>query len=88
MRVFEFLMKVVNMFKRIINVTTSERFPFDTFYETKGQILCLRKGKGILSEIYSMISEMSIFSHKAIDSGCTEVFLLPKVLGVLQVFMT
>ena len=89
MRVFEFLMKVVNMFKRIINVTTSERFPFDTFYETKGQILCLRKWKGILlPEIYSMISEMSIFSHKAIDSGCTEVFLLPKLLGVLQVFMT
>ena len=88
-RVFEFLMKVVNMFKRIINVTTSERFPFDTFYETKGQILCLRKWKGILlPEIYSMISEMSIFSHKAIDSGCTEVFLLPKLLGVLQVFMT
>ena len=60
----------------------------EIFYEIKGQILCLRKGKGILSEIYSMISEMSIFSHKAIDSGCTEVFLLPKVLGVLQVFMT
>ena len=52
-------MKVVNMFKIIINVTTSERFPFDIFYETKGQILCLRKWKGILlPEIYFMISEI------------------------------
>ena len=49
------------MFERIINVTTSERFPFDIFYETKGQILCFRKGKKIFPEIYSMISEMSIF---------------------------
>ena len=80
MRVFEFLMKVVNMFKIIINVTTSERFPFDIFYETKGQILCLRKWKGIsLPEIYFMISEIV---------GAQKFFLLPKVLGVLQVFMT
>ena len=48
--------------------------------------------KGIFPEIYSMIFEMSIFIflclQKAIDSGCMEVFLLPKVLGVQQVFMT
>ena len=46
MRVFEFLMKVVNMFKRIINVTTSERFPFDIFYETKGTNPVLKKVEG------------------------------------------
>ena len=58
MRVFQFLMKVVKMCRRIINVTASERF--DIFSE-KGQILCFRKAKGIFPEIYSMISEMSIF---------------------------
>jgi len=53
----------------------------------------LKEVEGNLPEIYSMISEMSIFislfRHKTIDSGgCTEVFLLPKVPGVQQVFMT
>ena len=46
MRVFEFLMKVVNMFKRFLNVTTTERFPFDTFYETKGTNPVLKKVEG------------------------------------------
>ena len=83
-RVFEFLMKVVKMCRRIINVTASERF--DIFSE-KGQILCFRKAKGIFPEIYSM--SIFIFAvTRLLIVGARKFFLLPKVLGVLQVFMT